>query len=1303
MEDDKIKYSDIIQPDDSIEKLVDQLETLNKSYETTVNAIRAGADRIVHALKQASGATSEGRKSIDDATLATDRLSNAQRELRIAMSDTGKQIAWLKAQTSEQNRTTVEQQKYLREAETSYNRLNADLKQATELYKSLTAAERADSAMGQQLLQDIINMKNQIKALNDAMKPRVEALTAVQKAEQKLAYLESEEGKRLLELKAKIAELTKARHQQKAAVDPLVQAQEKLSRAQSDENTQLQLMSLQTKEANQIAKLQAQIAASAEGSYNRLSAQYALNKIRLNAMSQAEREATDTGKKLEIETAAIYQKMIKLQEATGNYRLSVGHYEKAWDGLGMSISQVVRELPAAAVSLNTFFLGISNNIPMVVDEINKLRAKNKLLQAEGKETVNITKSIIKSFFSWNTALVLVLTALSVYGKQIFEFIGNIGKAKNAVMSLKEAQEEVAEELKNTNNGYGNQITTLKRLQSEWKGLKTQAEKKQWIIDNKTEFTNLGFAIKSVSEAENVMVTNTDAVVLSLKRRAAAAAAMKLAADKYEKALEKQVEAEKEADKAPSFVDKFMSTLTIYASTAPRGSGGAITMGRGSGAAISDTEMHKRRVEELKEESDRLKEEGDQFFDMANNLLQNATQALKDANIALPHKDPKKGHQGRQPTDLTDTINKNQIKLQKQYEESVTNLIEDEYNKRKKALDDQISNENNGLLEKYRKNEEYVKNVGKKYKELTESQKKQIAQQQKWITDTIANNLKLLARQLEQVENEQLVHSQQLYNSLRTNKALGDKNLLSPVTPLATSQMKITQDTSGTEEGLKRERDLLTKNLDIKYSLIIDANRELLKAHSDEARSEEEIIIELNKKKIELWSTYDKKILDLRAQNVSDQLKLVQKGSDKELELLLKQNEIARQQALVENAAKPVEQQVSSTSINQQYDKSATTITGKFNLTRFEQQQALDKAIFEETKHNELEITKFTLEQEKERWLKQIELAESGGLEWSQAQIDAAKATVNGIDRQLSEADDIFASIGKNGLGHTMLEKLGFDDDQIKAIESATDIVVEQLQAIVQAEIEAAEQAVKAAQERVDAAQSAYDAEVEARSNGYANNVATAKKELEQSKKQEQEKQKILERAQRKKLALDAISQASNLVTASSLIWAQLGWPLAVPILAVMWGSFAAAKIKAAQVTSQSDDTYGDGGLEFLEGGSHASGNDIDLGTKNKRGRNMRAEGGEAMAIINKRQTRKYKKVLPDVINSLNKGVFEEKYLSAFAQADKAQIYIGNTSSTDVSKLERSVDAIRKQGEVRYYNQNGLLVIQRRNVKRIIHQ
>ena len=1311
-DEDKIKYSDIIQPDDSIEKLIKQLGELNQSYETMVNAIRAGADRVVHALKTASGATSEGRKSIDAATASTSRLERAQNELKIAMSDTGKQIAWLKAQTVDQNKATVEQQRYLQQALSSYNRLKSDLKQTTSLYKSLTEAEREDSTMGQQLLQDIINLKNQIKALDDQMKPHIQTLTEVQKAEQKLAYLQSEEGQKLLELKAKIAEVTAARKQQKTATDPLMQAQEKLAYARSEENQQLKLYSTQIKEANRIAQLQATIANSAEGSYNRLSAQYALNKIKLNQMSQAEREAADSGKKLETETAVIYQKMIKLQEATGNYRLSVGHYQKTWDGLGISISQVVRELPAAAVSLNTFFLGISNNIPMVVDEINRLRAKNKLLQAEGKATVNVTKSIVKSLFSWNTALVVLLTVFSMFGEQIVEWIGGLFKAKNAVISTTEAIDNINKELENTNAGYGDNIISLKRLQQEWKNLKTTAEKNQWIKDNKSEFDKLGIAVNNVTDAENIFVNNTDTVITALKLRAKAAAAQKLAAEQYEKALVAQNKAETEAAKGVSNADVARANVSYISTT---GTGPAVS---NVGLATQRTaeNLREKRIKGLRDEANKAKKTGDAYFNLAAGYEASAKAKLKAANIDTPHKTGgrtggRTGGSNRRERDLTSIINQNSIKAQKEYEKSVTALQKDEFAKRRKTAADEVQNENNKLREMLRRNDEYVRNIGGKYKKLTEDQKKQIAQQNTWINSTIANNLKALALQLEQIQREQAANSLRLQRETQTGAVSptpitenAPKNTETTVTPAVT----VTRNVSQMEASLVEERELMRQNLEAEYKLILDTNAKLLAAGDKYARSEEEILIELNKKKLELYAEYDKQILSARERDIENQLKLVKKGTDEELQLLLQQNEVRRQLELAENAAKPAAEQVSSSVINAKFDKSAAQTKGSFQMTSFEEQQALDEAVFNEVKHNETEITRFKLEQEKARWQEQIKLAEAGGLDWSQAQIDAAKSTVKGIDRELSELDDFIINIGKKGLGGTLLEKLGFDNDQIDALSDAANIVIEQLQSIMDAEVELAEQAVEAAEKRVEAAQKAYDAEVEARNNGYANNVATAKKELEQEKKNQQEKQKQLEIAKRRQESINTVIQASSLVTASANLWSAfssipiIGPALALAAIATMWTSFAVAKIKAKQVTASQSEEYGEGGLEFLEGGSHASGNDIDLGTNNGKGKRMRAEGGEALAIINKKRTRKYRKILPDVIDSFNKGTFEDKYLNAFANSDSLSIALNDNSNIDLSKIEDDVRSIRKQNEVKYYTMpDGTVVMQRKNVKRTI--
>lgn len=1196
-EDDKIKYSDIIEPDDSIEKLVKQLGELNQSYETMVNAIRAGADRIVHSLKSASGATSEGRKAIDEAAVSTSRLERAQNELKLALSDTGRQIAWLKAQTSDANKATVEQQRYIQQAISSYDRLKSDLKQTVELYKSLTAAERADSEMGQQLLNDILNLKNQIKALDDQMKPHIQTLSEVEKAEQRLAYLQSDEGKRLIELKAKIAELTSARKQQKATVDPLTQAQEKLAYAQSEENKQLKLYSTQIREANQIAQLQATIANSAEGSYNRLSAQYALNKIRLNQMSAAEREAADSGKKLETETNAIYQQMIKLQEATGNYRLSVGHYQKAWDGLGISISQVVRELPAVAVSLNTFFLGISNNIPMVVDEIKRLRRQNELLAAEGKKQISVTGSIVKALFGWNTALVVLLTVFSMYGKEIITWIDKTLAGRDAAKSFEDALEDLNSELgKGSTGAYGQQIAVLRRLSENWRDLGDNVKAQtQWIKDNEKEFGKLGITIDNINDANNAFVENTESVVAAYKARAKAEAALNIVSQQYQKLLAAENKAETEKVREYGFFDKTMNYFKAL--------WGGIS-GPDSDLSL-ETRLKKQRqrnVESLQKDAKSLEQEVESYFNVWKFYEDQADALFKEIGLEESHKKDKK----RTPRDADDRLNTLALAAEKAYQKSRTEIERDENKKRRAEAFASFNQEIADLNDKYARIQKILKGQDEKYKELTESQKE------------------TAIKALEDIEN-----------------AIENK-----------------------QKGLTLSLDLL--NIDV----------EIQKA---------EQLLEL----LELEGEVSKK------------------GSYEELSNSLKRLDVERQIALLKNAQLPEAKRQPTSAINASFDKQKAIAVGSFSMSSFDEQQALDEAIFNEVKRSETEIARFKLEQEKARWQEQIRLAEAGGLDWSQAQIDAAKATVKGIDRELSELNDFIKNIGKKGLGGTLLEKLGFDDDQVDALKDAVNIVIEQLQSIVDAEVEMSKQIVEAAEARVEAAQKAYDAEIEARNNGYANNVATARKELEQEKKNQQEKQKMLEAAQRRQESLNSITQASSLITASANLWSSfssipiVGPALALAAIATMWTSFATAKVKAKQVTASQSDEYGEGGLEFLEGGSHASGNDIDLGVKNKKKHRMKAEGGEALAIINKNKTRKYRKILPDVINSLNKGIFEDKYANAFNRDADADIFI-NQSNADLHKIESSLDKIIKQnGEKIFVDGQGRTIIRNGNLTKII--
>lgn len=246
----------------------------------------------------------------------------------------------------------------------------------------------------------------------------------------------------------------------------------------------------------------------------------------------------------------------------------------------------------------------------------------------------------------------------------------------------------------------------------------------------------------------------------------------------------------------------------------------------------------------------------------------------------------------------------------------------------------------------------------------------------------------------------------------------------------------------------------------------------------------------------------------------------------------------------------------------------------------------------------------------------------------------------------------------------------------RAVQQAASYVMEQFQTIAQARVDLANTMVEQSQRELDATKSTLDQEIEARNNGYANNVALAQQEyLEKQRINEQalaEQQAAVEAQER----LNTVQQVVSLITASANIFSSLssiplgvGIPIAIGLIATMFGAFAAAKVQASQLAAQ---TYGEGGTELLSGGSHQSGRDIPLGTMPD-GRERRAEGGEYLAIINKRSSRRYGSVIPAVIDALNAGMFDQKYGNAFR--GDAGIVVNVDGSTDA--IERFHDDMKK--------------------------
>ena len=285
-----------------------------------------------------------------------------------------------------------------------------------------------------------------------------------------------------------------------------------------------------------------------EGSVNGLRKSIRDLTAQYNALSAADREGS-VGNGIAERISKMQAQVSAAEQRLGNFRSNVGNYQSAFNGLNVSVSQIVRELPSATMGANMFFLAISNNIPMLVDEINKLRAANKLAMKEGKQGVPILKQLGDAVFSWNSLISVGITLLTVYGKDIVSWIGNLFKGREAAMTMAEAQAEVNKQMAESSGSYGDQVAQLRALQLQWNQLGDDLKAKtEFVKNNREAFDKLGVAITTVADADNLFIQNTDAFIEAMNLRAQANAANELATQKYKDALIARQEAEEKIKK-----------------------------------------------------------------------------------------------------------------------------------------------------------------------------------------------------------------------------------------------------------------------------------------------------------------------------------------------------------------------------------------------------------------------------------------------------------------------------------------------------------------------------------------------------------------------------------------------------------------------------------------------------------------------------------------------------------------------------------------------------------------------------------
>lgn len=1211
-----IKYSDLISPDNSITDLIKQLDELSDTYTNALKNIKAEAIQLADILKKVSGATEDGRKTTKKAADDAERLARAQRDL---------------------------------------------------------------------------------------------------------AFAESENAKKLAELK------------------------------------------LAQQEANQINKLIVKINQSAEGSYNRLSAQYSLNKIYLNNMTKAERENTEEGRKLVAQTKEIYEEMKRLQEATGKFQLNVGNYTEASDaiiaygdklketlGLNSAFGESLLALGRGGAESKAVFTAIGDGAKALGKTLLGLLSNPVFLAIAG---IAAAGAAFKWWYDYNAGLVEATRLTQQFtgksGDDLKAFRNEVQAvadsfnadfretliATNALskqfgISANEALQLVKDGFLAGGDANGEFLDTLKEYPAYFKEAGISADQFVAIVTQTNKmgiFSDKGVdAIKEANSRLREMTTAT----------AAALDGIGISSEQVQKDLQTGTKTTFDViqDVSAKLAELPDNAATVGAAIAD------IFGGPGEDAGL----QYLRTLKDISTNMDEVKGKAGVLAQLQEEQLQSQIE-LQNALSELF--DATGGNFETLTTQAKVFVNQGLTAIIKGVIDIINYFIE-------------LYNESvliraiwNGIVAGFKTTFDTLGNLFGFFIDIVKATGTALKgaftldfdDVKKGLSDYAAAYGNLVKAQVKDItENfqEGLDGMQKKIKPLTIPVSVGDTP-----TPQTDNKPVTTQNPTVTPRGksdAEKAAEQQAKQIEAAYKKNLEATRKLqdaqLQLETDEwakrrqqtqyqySRQIEDLQHQLQTEKdlnetgrqainatitaLEQQQTeallkieQDRQLQELALQKESIELRLqaVKEGSEQERQLRMQLLENERQTALLQNQQKPIGQQQDAAAINASFDAKGAGITDEYlqaQLQIFDQQQALAQSEFDLLRNSEARKTQFRLQAEKERLQKVLELNQQAANKLSDVEVQTIQNTIKKIDQEIEQSKgeergtDIYGLFGLN-----------LDDDQKEAINTSMQYALDALNTFTAARVAAADAAVEQADKEVSAAQSALDAELEARANGYANNVVQAQKELDLAKKNQEKALKEQQKAQKQQAAIQTLQQIGNMVTATALIWSQLGFPFAIPAIAVMWASFAASKIKAAQLAKQTGETggtetYGDGTVELLEGGSHQSGNDIDLGTKPD-GTRRRAEGGEFFAVINKRSSRRFRKIIPDVINSLNNGTFAHKYLKSYSDGDGLTLNVTG-QSPDLRNLSDDVREIKEQNRRRVYvDGDGNTIESYKNLKRKI--
>lgn len=278
---------------------------------------------------------------------------------------------------------------------------------------------------------------------------------------------------------------------------------------------------------------------AAATSMNALSQSLARMRMTYRELTEEERNSP-FGQELLASIQQADARIKQLDASIGNHQRNVGNYASGWNGLSMSIQQIGRELPSLAMGWNTFFLAISNNLPILTDEIKRAKDEYNNLKQAGQQATPVWRQVVSSLLSWQTALTVGITLLTMYGKDIIEWTGNLFKAKDGTKELEEAMKRLGTTVSTVYGNASEEMRVLRDLNDSLENAKRGTE--EWDKIRNRLVTGYSKYLPSIDreiEKTGTLAGSYDRLAESIQRAAAARGFEQYSSEENKKYIEER--------------------------------------------------------------------------------------------------------------------------------------------------------------------------------------------------------------------------------------------------------------------------------------------------------------------------------------------------------------------------------------------------------------------------------------------------------------------------------------------------------------------------------------------------------------------------------------------------------------------------------------------------------------------------------------------------------------------------------------------------------------------------------------------